>query len=103
MANFMPSTELAAILVGVTFPISTEELADYAREQGASEELLAQISYTPNHIFSSIDDIGLTLGLMDEFEGAESLWPAAIPGDDMLSPEESAMQVTDTESEGIIP
>src|SRR4051812_1128805 len=92
MANFTLPENIHQLIANITFPVTTEELADYAEDQGASEEILAQLRFAPGHIFNSMQDINLTYGLIYEFEHNDVAWQEAA-NDDMQSPEESAIHV----------
>ncbi len=104
MRNFSLGPEIMMYLKGILFPVTTDELADYAKDSGAPEEILAQLRFAPDHIFNSFDDINLTYGLLEEFQSADNLW-ASPRDDDLLAPEEAAITVkdTDTDSEGLSP
>lgn len=64
MANVNP-TQIQEYLGGADYPCSRDELVDYARDNGASSNILQTIARLPDHEFNSPTDVSEAIGSME--------------------------------------
>ena len=55
---FRTSALAQAVLEGVALPAQKRELVDYARCQGAEEQVLAALRLIPDREYHSLDEVG---------------------------------------------
>ncbi len=62
------------LLDGLAFPVTREEIVDYASGNDASEEALEQLRLMPDQQFSDWEQINKNLAMIEGLPGRENQW-----------------------------
>src|SRR5579871_728780 len=77
MAQSQQPLNILELLDNVAFPATVIELVRVAENNDASEEALDQIRAMPDREYTSIHDVAMHMGEVEELPGQENLWPSA--------------------------